>query len=216
MAEAGHFGPEAFQEKTGVSRETLERLKAFDVLFLDWTSRLNLVAKSTIEDRWHRHYWDSAQLLPLLPEDAKTVMDFGSGGGFPGLLLAVLKADDGNSPQFYLIESIAKKCAFLREGVTALGLANVTVLNERIEKIRAPRKADVITARALKNLTGLLEYAHPFLHPESVCLFLKGESAEEELTAAAAHWTMEAIPHQSLTHEAAKILEIRKLTPCRA
>lgn len=213
MAEQDHFDAEAFQAVTNVSRETLERLKAFDALFLTWTSRVNLVARSTIPVRWHRHYWDSAQLLPLMPKGAKQVLDLGSGGGFPGLLLALLSADEP-APHFWLVESTARKCAFLTEAVQALSLKNVTILNNRIEAVRTPKTVDLITARALTALPGLLAYAHPFMGPQSVCLFQKGKNADQELTKAAAHWTMDVIPHISKTDAQAKILEIRKLSPC--
>jgi 16S rRNA (guanine527-N7)-methyltransferase len=209
-----HFGSEQFLAATNVSRETLERVKLFDGLFVDWSGRLNLVAKSTIPDRWQRHYLDSFQLMPLLPKDAKRVMDFGSGGGFPGIFLALLHAcgeGEGDTKHFYLVESIAKKCAFLREVAAVLKLENVTILNQRIEAVTDPKKADVITARALASLDKLLGYAQPFLKKESVCLFPKGEKADEELTAASAHWKMQVIPHRSVTHADACILEIRDI-----
>src|SRR5579883_2632587 len=85
------FGPEEFAAQTGVSRETLARLKAYADLLADWNARHNLVAKSTLPDVWHRHFLDSAQLAPLLPTAGKTLADLGSGAGFPGLVLAVLR-----------------------------------------------------------------------------------------------------------------------------
>ncbi len=214
MPDTDPFGPENFAAKTGVSRETMELIKRFDVVFLEWTRRLNLVAKSTIAERWQRHYLDSAQLSPIVPANAKSVMDFGSGAGFPGLFLALLSLSDPNAKErhYYLVESVTKKCAFLRHVVADLGLTNVTVLNRRIEEIEEIKKVDVVTARALANLDTLLRYARPFLHQGSVCLFLKGENLQDELTAAATRWKMQVIPHPSLSHEAATILEIRNLS----
>ena len=82
------FGPEEFAAKIGVSRETLAKLKAYADLLADWNARHNLVAKSTLPNLWHRHFWDSAQLVPQIPAGARTLADLGSGAGFPGLVLA--------------------------------------------------------------------------------------------------------------------------------
>ncbi|WP_306251976.1 16S rRNA (guanine(527)-N(7))-methyltransferase RsmG [Parvularcula sp. IMCC14364] len=208
------FDSSEFLATCNISRETREMIEIFDSMFVAWTGRLNLVAKSTISDRWSRHYLDSAQLLPLMPGDAKVVMDFGSGAGFPGLFLAILCAHDHtrSHQHYYLVESISKKCAFLREVVAALGLTNVTILNQRIEDIKKPAKADIITARALAGLDRLLDYSARFMHKRSICLFLKGEKAQEEIEAAQVNWLMDVSSHKSQTHEAAAILEIRNLS----
>lgn len=192
-----------------VSRETRTLLAEFDRLFLDWTGRLNLVAKSSIQDRWTRHYLDSAQLLPMIPAEARRIMDLGSGGGFPGLFLALLDRDTHPDRTYFLVESIAKKCAFLREAKEVLGLENVEIVNDRIETRPDLRPADVVTARALADLDKLLTYARPIATRQTVLIFMKGARAEEELTAASAHWTMDLSRHPSRTHEAATILEIR-------
>ncbi|MCI5044535.1 MAG: 16S rRNA (guanine(527)-N(7))-methyltransferase RsmG [Aquisalinus sp.] len=207
------LGPDNFFDTYETSAETRRRILLFDQIFLEWTARLNLVAKSTISDRWQRHYLDSAQLLPLMSVDAKVIMDFGSGAGFPGLFLAILSADDQarQSHDFFLVESIKKKCAFLRDAISALKLHNVTVLNQRIETISKPARADIITARALADLDSLYEYGHRFMHKSSICLFQKGERAQEEITTAKIKWSFDITSHDSLTNEAAAILEIRNL-----
>lgn len=204
---------EEFCEAFPVSRETTDRIGAFDALFLEWTARLNLVAKSSIEHRWTRHYLDSAQLLPLFPAAARKIVDLGSGGGFPALFLALI--DDTPKREYILVESIAKKCAFLREAKIALDLDNVTIINDRIENRPDLRPADIITARALADLDKLLTYARPISSVRTMCIFMKGEKAEEELTAARAHWTMEVERHPSRTHDAATILEIRNFARAR-
>jgi len=204
---------EEFVSAFPVSRETEERINAFDALFLDWTARLNLVAKSSIEDRWTRHYLDSAQLLPLLPKEAKRIVDLGSGGGFPALFLALI--DDHPKRHYFLVESIAKKCAFLREVAIKLELSNVTIVNDRIENRPDLRPADVVTARALADLSKLLAYALPISSVRTMCIFMKGEKAQEELTAASRQWTMDVTHHPSRTHEAATILEIRNFARAR-
>src|SRR5580698_7459 len=102
------FGPEEFAAATNVSRETLARLKAYAGLLTDWNARHNLVSARSLEDLWRRHFWDSAQLAPLVPENAQTLADLGSGAGFPGLVLAELLRD---KVQVSLFEATAKKCA---------------------------------------------------------------------------------------------------------
>ena len=137
------FGPDDFAARTGVSRETLARLKAYADILTDWNARHNLVAKSTLPDLWHRHFWDSAQLMPLIPAPAKTLADLGSGAGFPGLVLAAMRPDLAVT----LHEATTKKCAFLQAAADRMGVA-VSIRNARLEDL--PRQAfDVVTARAL-------------------------------------------------------------------
>ena len=115
-------------------------------MLLDSSSRHNLIARSTIEARWERHYFDSAQLLPLLPNTAKTLVDLGSGAGFPGLVLAALLSE--KDVHVTLIESTGKKAAFLRAAGEAMGLSNLKVIPMRIEAVKLPSPPDIITARA--------------------------------------------------------------------
>ena len=156
------FGPEEFLAKTGVSRETLAKLKAYADILTDWNARHNLVAKSTLPDLWNRHIWDSAQLAPLIPADAKTLADLGSGAGFPGWCwrpaarIAVT-----------LHEATTKKCAFLQAAAERMAL-HVTIENARMEDL-PPKPFDVVTARACAPLPLLLSYAHRF-HRSEQCL----------------------------------------------
>ena len=112
------FGPEEFAAKTGVSRETLSRLKAYADVLADWNARHNLVAKSTLPDLWHRHFMDSAQLAPLIPAETQSLADLGSGAGFPGLVLAVMRPDLAVT----LHEATTKKCAFLQAAAERMGI----------------------------------------------------------------------------------------------
>ena len=201
------FGPEEFAAQTGVSRETLARLKAYADILLDWNARHNLVAKSTLPDLWHRHFWDSAQLVPHIPAGAQTLADLGSGAGFPGLVLALLW------PELIvtLHEATTKKCAFLQAAADRIDL-KVTIRNSRLEDL--PSQAfDVVTARALAPLPQLLQYAYPFTGPNSVCLFLKGQSVGAELTEAHKYWSMKASQVPSQTEPSAAIVTVRKLGP---
>ncbi len=114
------FGPDEFQELSGVSRETLARLKLFVDLLQDWNSRLNLVSAASLEDVWQRHVWDSTQLAALIPKSAKSLADLGSGAGFPGLVLALVLAERGEF-RTVLFEATAKKCHFLAEAAERTG-----------------------------------------------------------------------------------------------
>jgi 16S rRNA (guanine527-N7)-methyltransferase len=202
------FGPEEFAAKTGVSRETLARLKLYASLLRDWNSRHNLVSVGSLDDLWRRHYWDSAQLAPLVPQHATTLVDLGSGAGFPGLVLAELLR---GKIAVTLFEGTAKKCAFLKAVAQRLELP-VSIENCRIED--APRQIfDVITARACAPLTKLLSYAHHFMGPNSVCLFLKGQNVGVELTEAHKSWKVKIRQIPSLTDPSGVILELRELLP---
>lgn len=202
-------GPKEFQAKSGVSRETLRRLAAYAELLVKWQARINLVGLETIPDLWSRHILDSAQLFPLIPSTARRLVDLGSGAGFPGLVLAVMGA-----PDVHLVESDARKCAFLREAARVTGTM-VTVLNKRAEQI-PPLNADVVTARALAPLAKLLDWAAPHLAPGGQCLFLKGRGADDELTATAKEWNIAVDRVPSLTDPAGLVLQLREVCRGRA
>jgi 16S rRNA (guanine527-N7)-methyltransferase len=198
------FGPAEFAAAQPVSRETLARLKAFVGLLTDWNARHNLVSAASLAEVWKRHIWDSAQLAPLIPSDAKTLVDLGSGAGFPGLVLALLLQD---RLAVTLTESIGKKAQFLRAAAERLGL-RVEVRQARIEEAKA-EPFDVVTARACAPLPKLLDYAQHFTGPRTLCLFLKGQNLGDELTLARKTWRMTLTQHPSVTHPFGTILEIR-------
>ncbi len=200
--------PDEFATTADVSRETFDRLVAMDAVLLDWSSRHNLIARSTIEDRWRRHYLDSSQLFAMIPERSQSLADLGSGAGFPGLVLAAMGVAYGLKVS--LIESVGKKAAFLRAAIEAMKLDNAVVISERAEHIRI-EPPDIITARAVAPLVKLLGYAHEIQGGNTVCLFPKGQDVECELTQAAKSWHMEVIPHPSLTNRDSVILEVRNL-----
>ncbi len=190
-----------FQAETGVSRETVARLAAYGDLLRRWQDRVNLVSATTLDDLWHRHMFDSAQLLPLLPAGARTLVDLGSGAGFPGLVLSIMGV-----PEVHLVESNQRKAAFLREAARVSG-ANVTVHATRIEALR-PFPADVVTARALAPLDRLVAYAAPFLAAGGICIFPRGRGVENELTALDEIWKMCLVRVPSRTDPSATILRI--------
>jgi len=200
------FGPEAFAEKVRVSRETLDRLKIHVDLLRDWSARHNLVSQRSLDDVWRRHVWDSAQLTAFVPRNATKIADLGSGAGFPGLVLAALLRE---RVSVTLYEATRKKADFLQVAAKAMDL-EVEIRNVRIEDV-PNRPFDVVVARALAPLGGLLDYSHRFCTPRTVCLFLKGQSVAAELTEARKSWRMKVSQHQSMTHPSGVILEIREL-----
>ncbi len=208
-----NFTPEQFATAANVSRETMERIHAMDRVLMDWSSRHNLIARSTIEDRWRRHYLDSAQLVPLLPEGVKSIVDLGSGAGFPGLVLAAMLVE--KDVCVTLIESTGKKAAFLSAAGEAMGLSTLKVIPERIESVKLPNPPDVITARALARLDKLLGYGAGIQGQNTRYFLLKGQDVGLELTEAAKSWHMDVNRHQSCTSAnepgAGTILEIGNL-----
>jgi len=198
------FGVREFAEASNVSRETLARLEAYVALLIEWNARQNMVSKASLADVWQRHIWDSAQLAPLVPEPAKTLVDLGSGAGFPALVLAAMRPELRVS----LYEATAKKCRFLAEAAQVLQV-KVDIRNTRIEE--APLEGfDAVTARACAPLGVLLSYASRFQGPQTVNLFLKGQDIEAELKQATKSWRMKVQRHPSRSGSGT-IVEIRKL-----
>jgi 16S rRNA (guanine527-N7)-methyltransferase len=193
---------------TPVSRETAGRLDAFVALLLRWQATTNLVAPSTLPQLWTRHVADSLQLLALAPS-AKVWADLGSGGGFPGLVIACALA--GTGATVHLVESSTKKAAFLREATRATG-APVIVHPVRIEDFtRSAPPVDVVTARALAPLPTLLGYIAPLMKENTRALVMKGQDVGVELTEASKYWRVDAKLVPSVTDTAARIVVIHKL-----
>lgn len=194
----------AFASRSGVSRETLERLETHVDELMRWNRAINLVAPRTLNDVWRRHVLDSWQLVGLADENDGVWLDLGSGGGFPGLTAAACQAKP-----VILVESDQRKSVFLRETARKMGLA-VTVHSDRVESID-PFSATVISARALAPLNRLLDWAHPFCAEDTQLLFLKGQDVASELTEATKYWRFELEQHSSLSDPRGTILSIRKL-----
>jgi 16S rRNA (guanine527-N7)-methyltransferase len=190
---------------TPPSAATAARLDAFLDLLLRWNARINLVADAAPQAIRNRHIEDSLQLLPLLPEGDAPIGDLGTGGGFPGLVLAT-----AIERPVHLVESDRRKAAFLTDAAGQLGLRHVTIHPTRIEAARLPPLA-ALTARALAPLAGLLPHAARFLAPAGVAIFPKGRTADAELTAAAQAWTFRAERFASRTDPEATILRIHDI-----
>jgi 16S rRNA (guanine527-N7)-methyltransferase len=204
VTDAAPLGPEGFAAATGVSRETMVRLEAYAALLVAWSSRINLVGRITLDDIWRRHFLDSAQLLPLIPERTRSLVDLGSGAGFPGLVLAILGVEGVE-----LIEADSRKAAFLREAARIADV-NVVIRGCRIEAA-PPHEVDVLTARACAPLDRLLSLGARFIGPGTTGLFLKGARAAEELTAARKAWTMSASCHPSRADPGGTILRLQQV-----
>lgn len=177
-------------------------LEAFLDLLLRWNTRINLVASRDATVIRQRHIADSLQLLPLLPPDGGPIGDLGSGGGFPGLILAL-----ASGRPTHLVESDRRKSAFLLEAAARLGLNHVRVHATRLETLALP-PLSALTARALAPLADLLPHAGRLLAPGGVAIFPKGRTVEEELTQAAPFWTFTLARFQSRTESAATILRL--------
>ena len=195
-----------------VSRETLERLFAYCELIEKWNPAINLISKSGIPEIWDRHIIDSVQLFQQMPAQAGQWCDLGSGGGFPGIVLAILAKELRPATQMILVEADRRKSVFLAEASRLLDIA-VKVKTQRIEELD-PQNADVLTARALAPLSDLCGFAYRHLKPEGVAIFPKGATAEREIELAQKFWRFDYTMAQSHTDPAALILTVRGI--CRA
>ncbi len=197
-----------------VSRETEARLDRFVEVLLLWQSKLNLVASSTLHELWTRHIADSLQLLPLAPQ-ARIWVDFGSGGGFPGIPIACALAADAGA-KVHLVESNGKKAAFLREAVRATSVS-AEIHQERAERYgeTCAEAVQVVTARAFAPLKTLCDQAFPFIARGALGLFPKGQDVDAELTDAAKYWRLEASKVPSATSPEGAIVVIHSLKPLR-
>jgi len=193
-------------EDLNVSRETFEALRVYADLLEKWNPKINLVSRASLSELWTRHIMDSAQLMSLAPNPCKTWVDLGSGGGFPGLVIAIMALESGSPKEVILIESDARKCAFLRTVIRETG-AKATVMNQRIEKTD-PLNADVLTARALADLADLLGFADRHLAADGTALFPKGVQWEKELSDAQSLWNFNYRVDTSLTEVGPVILSV--------
>lgn len=192
-----------------VSRETLRRLDIIAELLRKWQKTINLVAPATLPDVWSRHIADSLQLVNHVPGEAARWVDLGSGGGFPGLVVAAALAGRPGT-EVHLVESDTRKSAFLREAARAAELP-VRVHAQRIEQVAqalAPG-TQVVSARALAPLPKLLELAEPFLSAGAFGVFPKGRDAEHELTEARKGWTLDCDFRASVSDREARVLLVR-------
>lgn len=186
-----------------VSRETIEKLEIYISLLQQWNKKINLVSQQGMDQVWKRHVYDSFQLIRYLDSSVKSIADLGSGGGFPGLILAL-----STDIPVILIESDKRKTIFLRE-VLRQTKTQATVLCQRIENVNAI-SADVVTARALTSLTQLLEFSKNILNKNGYCLFLKGRSVNLEIEEAQKNWKINYKTFSSQTNADGVIVKINQ------
>jgi 16S rRNA (guanine527-N7)-methyltransferase len=193
-----------------VSRETYDDLVQFVDLVRKWTPKINLIASSTLPDLWDRHIVDSAQLYRIAPPSFDHWVDIGSGGGFPGIVMAIYAKTRQPNATFTLIESDQRKAIFLRAASRELNL-NANIIANRIESV-TPQEADVVSARALATLSALIPLTLPHLKPNGQMIIHKGKRVAEELAEARQTWSFDLEQHPSLTDPDARLLVIQRIS----
>lgn len=192
-----------------VSRETELALEDFEALVAKWTRSINLVSQTSLISLRDRHTFDSAQLFDAAPQQAESWVDLGAGGGFPGLVIAILARELSPNLSLTLIESDLRKATFLRAAIRQLGL-KVAVLHDRIEAL-PPFQADVVSARALAPLPQLLTYAERHLKADGLAIFPKGARFQDEIATARESWNFIVDIRRSLTDSKSAVLMIRNI-----
>ena len=200
--------PPDVEAKLDVSRETLERLTAYVALIEKWNKRINLISKSTVGDIWHRHILDSVQVWGAVDGPFVHWADLGSGGGLPGIVVAILASEQGGA-KVTLVEADQRKASFLRAALRETG-AKAEVLAQRIDEVPC-LNADIMSARALAPLERLLEFCDCHLAPGGTAVFPKGARANEELEEARQTWSFDCEALPSATDDAAVILRIGEI-----
>lgn len=195
-------------DQLDVSRETIDKLRAFEDLLRKWTRKINLVSQHTLDDLWERHILDSAQVYEIAPHFKRWV-DLGSGGGLPGVIIAVIAAEKAPDAKVHLIESDQRKCVFLRSALRELDVPG-EVIAKRIDDVD-PMAADIVTARALADLDQLLSFASRHMQSSGTALFPKGARWSEEDQSARSQWSYSCEPITSKTNPEAAILKIKDI-----
>ncbi|MES0825540.1 16S rRNA (guanine(527)-N(7))-methyltransferase RsmG [Ruegeria sp. SCP11] len=190
----------------GVSRETLGRLETYVSLVQRWNPKINLVSRRSLEDIWSRHILDSVQVYRCV-DGFQNWVDLGSGGGFPGMVCAIMAVEEAPDAQFTFVESDQRKSAFLRNVARECG-ARCTVISRRIEEVD-PLNADILSARALAELRILLSFCDRHLSEQGTALLPKGANWKKELEGAREEWNFDCEPITSLTEPQAVILRIK-------
>lgn len=198
-----------FEVRFNVSRETLGKIATYHALLLKWNKAINLVSPKTLPEAWERHFIDSAQVAAFIPEGVKVYADLGCGGGFPGLVIAMMRPEI----EVHLVESDERKCQFMRNVSRETSLGNVTIHTKRIENAIDDIAPDFITARALASLKALFDYIYPWIdqNPKIQMAFMKGQKAEEEIAEAQGVYNFNVQLHESITDAQASVLTIQDL-----
>jgi 16S rRNA (guanine527-N7)-methyltransferase len=193
-----------------VSRETFSLLERLGTIVEKWNKNINLISKSTVPNLWERHILDSVQIYYAAQGNFKRWLDIGSGAGFPGLVVAILASEKSDDSEIVLVESDKRKCAFLHTVRRELNL-NLSIINNRIDDCDA-QNADIISARALANLTKLFELSFKHMCENTTFIFPKGRSWREEIVAAEKTWNFSWEAVNSITDSQAVVLKIGELS----
>lgn len=198
-----------FQKLFTVPDDVFEKVVRYHALLLKWNKAINIVSPKTLDQAWHRHLIDSAQVAQYIPEEIKTYADLGCGGGFPGLVIAMMRPE----LDVHLVESDERKCQFMRSVVRETELSNVTVHTKRIEAATQDITPDFISARALAPLEKLFDYCYPWVeqNPKVGFCFLKGMRVQEEIFEAEKRYKFSSQSHDSITDTNSKILVIHEV-----
>ena len=199
----------AMDQVQNVSRETQERFDLYLQLVRKWNPHINLVSRTSVTDIWKRHLLDLVQIYHVVLLKAGHWVDMGSGGGFPGIVIAIMAAEKDPDLTITLIDSDQRKSTFLRQALRELGL-HAEVLSQRIEQVPC-LNASVVTARALTSLNNLCAYADRHLADGGIALFPKGENWKKEVQDARSAWSFSLTEHRSMTDPDAVILELGDL-----
>ena len=209
IEESYHPSDSFLLDKIGVSRETCEKLHYYHQTLIVWNKRFNLVSRKSIESSWKRHFLDSSQLWLYAPQKAKKWLDFGSGAGFPGLVIGIIAQELRPNLKVILVEKNKKKVLFLEQVASKLSL-NVRILCSNVEEIK-PQKADVISARAFGALKILLEIAYMHKNEKTISLFPKGKTFSREIEESLDYWKYDIRQIGSFFEANSSILEIRRI-----
>ena len=202
-------GREAFQVAFNVSRETMDKFDAYEVLIRKWNRSINLVSRTTLDQVWSRHFHDSAAAFDLAKINQGNWLDLGTGGGFPGAVIAIMAHGAGSPIQVTCIESDIRKCEFLRSLARSLNI-KLNVISRRIEDA-PPQAENILSARALTSLSNLLGFAERHLAPDGHAIFLKGATWQSELDEALEFWRFSYEKQASQTHPDSVVLRIGEI-----
>jgi len=201
-----------FRDLFDVSDAVYANIETYAALLVKWNKAINLVSPKTINECWHRHLIDSAQVEKYIPEGTKIYADLGCGGGFPGLVIALMRPD----LETHLVESDERKCQFMRTVIRETGAKNATVHTERVENVTDVFTPDLVTARALKSLVELFDFVAPWAssNPEIDLCFMKGMRVDEEISEARKRYDFDVThSNQSITSKDARIITIARVRP---
>ena len=201
---------DTFSRFTQVSRETITSLKKYEEMLIKANESLNLIGKSTIPQLWIRHYLDSAQVIDFIDKNSNSMIDIGTGAGFPGLVLAILSKDRNMGLNIKLVEKSKKKTKFLEKVNDELKL-NVKIFNENIFEDKKKIVDDLIIARAFKPLQIILELIHKKAENWKKIFIFLGKSGKQELLQASKSWDIEYKQRMSITSSDSLIIEISEL-----